>query len=341
MKARPDGPDTVAGAAGLVVRVDRGAAVLETDGGHQVRAGWGGPLLAAMATDPDGAPCTGDEVVWRAWPDGRATVEAVRPRRTLLARAEASGTSARQLLAANVDVVAVVEGLVPDPDLRRISRLVSLGWSSGAEPVVILTKGDLSAAGADVAAELEATAVCPVLRVSSVTGAGVDAVRALVAGGRVLALLGASGVGKSSLLNALRGDEVMRVNDLRADGKGRHTTVTRELHRVAGGAVIDCPGLRSVGLADADGLEFSFADVLRFAEDCRFRDCGHDGEPGCAVRAAVEEGVLPADRLDGWHELVAEGRRQELRRSSRLRAEQGRLIRSQARALRRARPHRP
>jgi ribosome biogenesis GTPase len=138
-----------------------------------------------------------------------------------------------------------------------------------------------------------------------------------------MALLGASGAGKSSLVNALAGDPVMRVQELRKVGKGRHTTVTRELHRVAGGYVIDGPGLRGVGITGGQGLDLTFADVLGFAEGCRFSDCGHESEPGCAVLAAVDAGELDVDRIDAWRQLVAEGYRQELRRLYRNRPHRG------------------
>jgi len=328
-----------------VVRVDRATAVVEDPDGaaEPVRATWGGPLLAAIAEDPEAAPTTGDHVGLRFWPDERITVDAVLPRRTLLTRADADGGSKRQVLAANVDTVAVVEGLVPDPDLRRISRLLTLAWASGAEPVVLLTKTDLAPDGPELAAQLQVSSACPVIEVSVVTGAGVAQVRELLAGERVMALLGASGAGKSSLVNALAGDPVMRVQELRKDGKGRHTTVTRELHRVAGGYVIDGPGLRGVGITGGQGLDLTFADVLGFADGCRFSDCGHESEPGCAVLAAVDAGELEADRIDAWRQLVAEGYRQELRRDARLRAEERRkrtVFHKAARRFYRDGPHR-
>lgn len=322
---------------GIVVRVDRATAVVEDPDGSSepVRATWGGPLLAAIAEDPEASPTTGDRVGLRHWPDGRITVDAVAPRRSLLTRADADGGSKRQLLAANVDTVAVVEGLMPDPDQRRISRLLTLAWASGAAPVILLTKSDLAPDGPQLAADLRVSSACPVIEVSVVTGLGVEEVRGLLTGGRVLALLGASGVGKSSLVNALAGNELMRVQDLRKDGKGRHTTVTRELHRVAGGYLIDGPGLRVVGVTSGAGLDLTFSDIVEFAANCRFSDCGHDLEPGCAVLAAVADGALDPDRLDAWRQLVAEGFRQELRRDARLRAEERRKYKVMNKSLRR------
>jgi ribosome biogenesis GTPase / thiamine phosphate phosphatase len=325
---------------GLVVRVDRSAAVVETAGADGepaglVRATWGGPVLAAVAGSAEAAPVTGDRVGLRYWPDGRITVDAVAARRSLLTRADAAGRSHRQVLAANVDTVAVVEGLVPDPRPRRISRLLALARAAGARPVVLLTKADLAPDAADWAADLRRTSGCPVLVVSAVSGAGLAEVRELLAGGRVLALLGASGAGKSSLLNALSGAEVARVAALRQDGKGRHTTVTRELHRVAGGFVVDGPGLRGVGITGGAGLDLTFADVVGRAAGCRFGDCGHGGEPGCAVRAAVDAGELDPERLEAWRQLVAEGHRQSVRRDVRLRAEEKRRRRVTHRAARR------
>ncbi len=329
---------------GLVVRVDRGVATVELPAedagpGSQpsgtVRASWGGGLLAAVHDDPDAAPTTGDRVGLRFWPDNRITVENVATRRTLLTRADADGSTRRQVLAANVDVVAVVEGLVPDPDRNRIARLLALAWASGAQPVVILTKADLEPESARIAAELALLSACPVHAVSSADGLGLPDVRALFDGGRTVALLGPSGAGKSSLVNALSGESVMRVNALRRDGKGRHTTVTRELHPVAGGYVIDGPGLRSVGINSAAGLDQTFADITALAEDCRFADCGHAVEPGCAVIGAIENGELELARFESYRALVAEGFRQEVRRDARLRHEELRKQKIMHKALRR------
>ncbi len=332
-----------------MVRVDRGAADVES-AGRTVRASWGGALLTALGQDPEGWPCAGDRVAWRSWPDGRATVEAVLPRRTLLRRSDASRGSRLQPLAANVDRVAVVEALLPDPDPVRVQRLLALAWASGAEPLLVLTKADLvpdaerlaaelvadvagaaagtAAEGSADAGDAGAIAGCPVLVVSAATGAGLDRLAGLLAG-RTTALLAGSGVGKSSLLNALSGagGRLMRVRALRADGRGRHTTVTRELHHVAGGAVIDGPGLRSVSLGDAEGLDRTFQDLVDLAAGCRFGDCGHAGEPGCELQAAVERGDLDGRRLDAWQALQAEAGREQARRERRLRAERARAER--------------
>jgi ribosome biogenesis GTPase len=313
--------------------------VLAAEGG--IRATWGADVVAASAADPEAVPATGDWVVLADWPDDHATVETVLPRRASVRRAQvARGSSYAQVLAANVDVVAVVEGLVPDPDAGRLERLLALAWSSGAEPVVVLTKADLVPDPAGSAAEVADLAPgCPVLPVATPTGEGLAALRALLDGegpGRTLALVGASGVGKSTLLNALLGDHAMRTRTLRADGKGRHTTVTRELHRVpGGGAVIDTPGLRSVGLVGAEPLDDVFAEVEALAGRCRFADCAHAVEPGCAVLAAVEAGELPERRLASYRKLRREAEYRASRTDARVRAERARRWRQvhlQARA---------
>ncbi|MFI7589186.1 ribosome small subunit-dependent GTPase A [Spongisporangium articulatum] len=283
-------------------------------------------------------PCTGDVVrlTLDVPLDEPPFVEEVLPRRSLLKRADAGGSSQQQALAANVDVVAVVAAFDPvakrSVHAGRIERMLTLAWASGAEPVVLLTKADLHPDADEVAASLAARTACTVLPVSSRTGAGLDDVRGLLEGGRVVALLGPSGAGKSSLVNALADAETMAVQEVRGDGKGRHTTVTRELRRVAGGAVIDGPGLRGAGLAggeaDDGSLDRAFADVAALAERCRFADCAHESEPGCAVRGAVAAGSLNPDRLAAWRKLQAESRWQERRRDARLASEDRAAVRA-------------
>lgn len=295
-----------------------------TDAGV-MRVSWGAELLDSVATDPLLAPCTGDWGMVRQWPDGPTTLEAVLPRRTAVVRAEAAGTSRGQVLAANVDVVAVVVALHPEPNLGRIERLLSVAWQSGARPMVTLTKADLVSDADPVADDVrEAAPGVVVVRCSTVTGEGIDVVRRAMGPHGTLGLLGASGHGKSSLTNALVGADVLDVRDIREDGKGRHTSVRRELLPLpAGGSVIDTPGLRGVGLQDADeGIMATFPDVAALSSSCHFTDCTHQHEPGCAVREAVESGELPLRRLESWSKLQREAQWMAARSDARLRAEQ-------------------
>jgi ribosome biogenesis GTPase len=303
-----------------VSRTDRSGAEALTAAGP-LRLTWGADLLAGLGSGGS-APTTGDFVRCQHWADGRVTAEEILARRTAVVRASSSGRSEGQVLAANIDAVAVVESLVPEPQTARIERLLALAWDSGATPHLVLTKADLCTDGEAVAAEMGADVApgVPVHLVSAPTGLGLDELAALCSDGRTLALLGGSGAGKSTLLNALVGAEVMATNALAAIGKGRHTTVTRELHASAGGgAVIDTPGLRGVGLLDTGGLAEVFREVEDLAAQCRFSDCSHVGEPGCAVLAAVEAGDLPERRLDSWRKLQREAEWVASRTDARLR----------------------
>lgn len=307
-----------------ISRVDRSGYDLLTDGGPR-RATASATVLAAMAASSTAAPCVGDWVAVRCWPDDRLTLEQVLPRRTVVIRASAGGQSSGQVLVANHDVAMIVEPLHPEPDLGRVERLLALGWQSGARPVVVLTKADLVPDAADVAADVASAAPgVDVHVVSCLTGAGIAALEPYLGPGRTVALLGASGAGKSTLLNCLAGVEVMATRTLRGDGKGRHTTAHRELVLLPGrGVVIDTPGLRLVGLfAAAAGLGRVFDEVEQLVLECRFNDCRHDTEPGCAVQAAISSGDLDPRRLDSWRKLQREMLRMELRQDARLRATQ-------------------
>ncbi|WBQ01847.1 ribosome small subunit-dependent GTPase A [Kribbella sp. CA-293567] len=308
---------------GRVARVDKGLSTVLTEDGP-VRASWSGAVLAAIATDPQATPCTGDWVALRQWPDDRVTIEAVAPRSTAIVRAEVGGSSRGQVLASNIDVVAVVVGLHPEPNIGRIERFLALAWESGARPVVVLTKADL-VIDADTVAEDVATAApgADVLVCSATTGEGLEDVRALLDGDATMALLGTSGAGKSSLVNALAGVQLLDVQAIREDGKGRHTSVRRELIVLpGGGVVIDTPGLRGIGLQEAGGgLSAAFPDVTALADQCRFKDCVHVTEPGCAVRQALDDGTLAVRRYESWVRLQREAAYMARRADSRLQAE--------------------
>jgi ribosome biogenesis GTPase len=308
-----------------VTRVDRGRlSVVTPDGDNRVTPGSG---------VYDGAgPAVGDWVALR----GELAVS-VLPRTSAFTRTVAGRSSAAQVVAANLDVVLVVDALAGQTRLRRVERYLALAWSSGATPVVVLTKADLCA---DVPAAVQEVADdalgVEVLAVSSVTRQGLDAVLAHLGPGRTGAMVGPSGVGKSSLVNALAGRPVTATREIRDDGRGRHTTTARELHLLPGGGLlVDTPGMRELALYDdAEGVETAYADVVGFAADCRFRDCAHRTEPGCALAAAIEDGRLDPARFSAWRKLQAEAHRQLLRVDARARAEERARLRSWHRALR-------
>jgi ribosome biogenesis GTPase len=323
-----------------IVRVDRGACSALTATGP-VRASLGGPVLNAAASDPSRFPCVGDWIAVREWPDDRVTVEAVMPRRTAVVRATVGKESAGQVLAANLDAAAVVEPLEPDPDSGRVERLLALAYGCGATPLIILTKADLLPDPASVAASVARAAPgVPVFTVSARTGAGLTELRPYLRRGRTLGLLGPSGAGKSSLVNAVVGTTVMGTQELRGDGRGRHTTTFRALVPVpGGGAVIDTPGLRQVGMFDTgqgsgleSGLESAFDDIAGLAVYCRFAGCAHASEPGCAVLAAVESGEIAPRRLASWRKLKRELSYELRRRDARVaKAEAARWRRAERR----------
>jgi ribosome biogenesis GTPase len=306
---------------GRVLRTDRGICTVLTEVQTE-RASLGGGVLISGARDPADLPCAGDWVVLRRWPGRRITVECVLPRRTALIRRTADKDASGQVLAANMDTVAVVEPMHPEPVDARVERLLALAWESGADPVVLLTKSDTSGDPEAVARQIAGLAPgIAVVPVSVRLGRGVEQVRAYAGAGRTLALLGRSGAGKSTLVNALAGAPVMPVQQIRgADGKGRHTTAYRSLVLLPqGGAVLDTPGIRGVGLLETEaGLDRAFAEVTALAEQCRFDDCRHEREPGCAVTAALADGMLSPRRLESWRKLRREVEVESARRTVRL-----------------------
>jgi ribosome biogenesis GTPase len=267
----------------------------------------------------------------------RAIVRAVLPRRTRFARKEPWLTE-EQVVAANIDTVFLVTDCGRDFKPRRLERYLTAAWDSGGEPVVVLTKADLAEDPLETVAEAEAIAFgVPVHAVSSVTGEGLDELEPYLASGHTIALLGSSGVGKSRLANRLLGEELLATGEVRRDGRGRHTTTHRELVQLPGGALLlDTPGMRELQLwADESALEETFADVAELARQCRFSDCAHGNEPGCAVRAARSDGTLPEIRWESYSKLQRELRSLALRQDARLRSEARKERRRFARSRRR------
>ena len=302
----------------------RGAYDLYAEGG-ELRAEVA-PRLRTAAQRRADFPAVGD---WVAL--GGGLIHAVLPRRTKFSRKVAWTEVDEQIVAANVDVIFLVTAFGHDFNPRRLERYLVMAWESGAEPVIVLTKSDLAedVEGPLLAAESVAFGV-PIHAVSAVTGEGLDELRAHLGRGRTAALLGSSGVGKSTLVNRLAGEERLATAEIRGDGRGRHTTTHRELVLLPGGGlVLDTPGMRELQLWEsADGLGEAFTDVETLASRCRFSDCAHRREPDCAIRDAIRRGELPAERYASYEKLKRELHRLEIRLDKRARSEEARRRRA-------------
>ena len=262
---------------------------------------------------------------WVGLSDG--LIRSVLPRRSAIVRSAAGKTSESQTLAANVDIAFVVSSLGPELEPRRIERYLVTIWESGAVPEIVLTKADRLEDPWSLVAEVEAVALgVPVHVVSALTGEGCDALRARLGVGVTAVLIGSSGVGKSTLVNRFAGRELMATTETREDDdEGRHTTTHRELFELPGGGlVIDTPGIRELQLWDSGGLSDAFADVEELAAACRFNDCAHGTEPGCAVKQALATGELSPERYASWQKLQRELRAIAIRADARLRREEKR-----------------
>jgi ribosome biogenesis GTPase len=271
----------------------------------------------------------------------RCTIQAVLPRSSRFVRKTAGSRTEEQVVAANVDVVFLVAGLDGDFNLRRLERCLVLAWESGSEPILLLNKADLAGdLGARIADVQRIAPAVPVVATSARTGTGFEALAAHLQPGRTVALLGSSGVGKSSIVNRLAGRDLLQTRDVRAsDSRGRHTTSARQLVVLPSGAlVIDTPGMRELQLWDVDegvgrAVGDVFDDIEALAPACRFRDCRHRAEPGCAVRRAVADGRLPRERLDSYLKLQNELRQLKARTDERARQEAKRTTKMMTRAL--------
>lgn len=293
--------------------------------------------LRHRADERSDFPGVGDWVVLEPVADGDARIHAVLPRVSRFSRRAAGDVTEEQIVAANIDVVFLVGGLDRDFNPRRLERYLVVGWESGATPVVLLNKSDLVDAPEQFAGEVRA--IAPGVEVHAVSARHpetLDVVRQYLSVGRTAALLGSSGVGKSTIVNRLVGFDLLRTRDVRmTDSRGRHTSTARQMVLLeSGGILIDTPGMRELQLWESgDALGDTFTDIASLAESCRFRDCRHLQEPGCAVRAAVGSGALPDVRLESFQKLAAERAHQERQLDARALIEDKRQAKVMGKAL--------
>lgn len=257
-------------------------------------------------------PTVGDFVVINYLTSGDSQIIATLPRKTFFSRRDPTPGRGEQAVAANFDYVFILQSMNRDFNVKRLERYLTISWQSGATPVVILTKADLATNHEEYVQSARTVAAgVDIHAISAHTGYGMEQLDPYLEPGKTIVFLGSSGVGKSSLVNALAGEEVMAVNGIREeDSKGRHTTTHRQLLRLKNGVlVIDTPGMRQLGMWDvSEGLGEAFADVEQFLGKCRFRDCAHESEPGCAIKAAIESGELSPERWKSYRNLKKEAK---------------------------------
>ena len=257
-------------------------------------------------------PTAGDFVIINHNPLGDSMIVNTLPRRTFFMRKDPNPNKAEQVVAANFDYVFIMQSLNHDFNLKRLERYLTLAWQSGAQPVIVLTKADLHDNPDEYIRMTESHALgAPIHAVSSQTGYGINEIATYLAPKKTVVFLGSSGVGKSTLVNALAGEEIMTTNGIREDdSKGRHTTTHRELIMLKSGAmIIDTPGMRSLGMWDvSEGIGNAFADVELYLGGCKFKDCRHESEPGCAIKKAIESGELTRERFESYLALIKEAR---------------------------------
>jgi ribosome biogenesis GTPase len=256
-------------------------------------------------------PAVGDFVVLLHQPEtGSSTIVAILPQKTVFTRGAAGREGTDQVIAANIDTVFIVTAAGPDLNARRIERYLAIAHASGARPVILINKSDLAEDPASLTREIVPVAAgIPVIPVSAASGEGIGLLDPYLGPGNTIVLIGSSGVGKSTLINRLLGSGIQKTSGIREDdGRGRHTTTVRQLFVLEGGALmIDNPGIREVGIGTAaTGMNDTFPDIRELATGCRFADCRHEQEPGCAVQEAVRAGSLSESRLENYHRLVRE-----------------------------------
>ncbi len=311
-----------------VIRGDRGSFLIATPE-NVVHAKPSARFLKSVTSAAD-LPAVGDWVAVLASGDhlDAPLIEALLERKSAITRGDPGGTSDIQVLAANIDTVFVVHPIADPPNLRRIERELSVAWDSGAVPVVVLTKADLSADRDAARAAVESVALgADVMLMNALAGDGIQPILGYISAHRTAVLVGPSGAGKSTIINSLLGEPRQATRAVRvSDGHGMHTTVARELIQMPGGGVlIDTPGLRAFGLTGSEeGIASVFPEIDLASRSCRFRDCTHHDEPGCAVRAEVESGRLSPERLASYHKLMGEAQLVTSRADARLRTEKER-----------------